>query len=87
MRILIDHDLCQHGGAFADRCLGATIRYPLGHERYCTAQIEDDGRPELTVVLHMEGQEYELVLQDELERRAVALEGWPAFVSSVAADD
>ncbi len=80
MRIVVNHDWCQHGGYFADRCLGATIRYPLGHERYCTALVEDDGRPELTVTLHMDDQEYTLVLRDEAERRAVALEGWSAFV-------
>lgn len=82
MKILIDHDQCKHGGAFSDRCLGATIRYPLGHERYCMAGIEDDGREELTVVLKMEGKTFELILRDETERKAVALEGWTAFVPS-----
>ncbi len=79
MRIFIDHDQCEHGGVFADRCLAATIRNPMGHERYCTALVEDDGRPELTVVLKMDGKEYTVVLHDEVEREAVALEGWPAF--------
>lgn len=45
MKIVINHDNCQHAGAFADRCLAATIRNPLGHERYCAARVEDDGRP------------------------------------------
>lgn len=72
MKILIDHDQCKHGGAFADRCLAATIRYPLGHERYRMAGVEDDGRDELTVVLRMDGQEYELILRDEAEQRAAA---------------
>ncbi len=79
MRIFINHDWCKHGGYFADRCLGATIRHPLGHERYCTALVEDDGRPELTVTLRMDGEERTLVLHDETERTAVALEGWAAF--------
>ena len=85
MKITIDHDQCKHGGAFSDRCLAATIRYPLGHERYCMAGVEDDGRDELTVVLKMEGQEFELILRDEAEQRAVALEGWTAFVPDEAA--
>lgn len=80
MKIIIDHDNCQHGGAFADRCLAATIRNPLGHERYCMAQLIDDGQPELTVVLIFGGQEYTLVLHNEAECEEVAAEGWPAFV-------
>jgi hypothetical protein len=79
MRIVVNHDACMHGGAFADRCLAATIRNPLGHERYCTALVEDDGRPELTVTLTFAGQEHTLILRDEAEQEAVALEGWPAF--------
>lgn len=85
MKITIDHDQCKHGGAFSDRCLAATIRYPLGHERYCMAGVEDDGREELTVVLKMDGQEFELILRDEAEQRTVALEGWTAFVPEAAA--
>jgi len=80
MKIVINHDNCQHANAFADRCLAATIRNPLGHERYCAAQVEDDGQPELTVVLIFDGQEHSLVLRDEAEREAVASEGWPAFL-------
>ncbi len=85
MKIMIDHDQCKHAGAFSDRCLAATIRYPLGHERYCMAGVEDDGREELTVVLKMDGQEFELILRDEAEQRAVALEGWTAFVPEASA--
>ena len=40
MKILLDRDACQHASAFADRCLAATIREPLGHDRYCAAQVE-----------------------------------------------
>jgi hypothetical protein len=85
MRIVIDHDQCKHGGAFSDRCLGATIRYPLGHERYCLAELEEDGQPELTVVLRMEGQEFTITLRDEAEQQAAALEGWLAFPGAAEA--
>jgi hypothetical protein len=84
MKITIDHDSCHHGGAFADRCLAATIRYPLRHERFCMAQMEDDERNELTVVLIFDGQDHTLVLRDEAEQEAVALEGWTAFLPTVA---
>lgn len=55
MKIVINHDNCQHTGAFADRCLAATIRNPLGHERYCAAEVIDDGQAALTVVLIFDG--------------------------------
>ncbi len=83
MKIVINHDNCQHAGAYADRCLGATIRNPLGHERFCAAEVADDGQPALTVVLVFDGQEHTLVL-DELKREYVASEGWPAFLSPEA---
>ena len=87
MKITVNHDNCQHGGAFADRCLAATIRNPLGHERYCQAQMEDDGRPELTIVLIFDGQDHTLVLQDEDERERVASEGWPAFLQTTVSQN
>jgi hypothetical protein len=80
MKVIVNHDHCQHGPDFADRCLAATIRNPLGHERFCMAQMEEDGRPEMTVVLVFDGVEHTLVLHDERERELAASEGWPAFV-------
>lgn len=82
MKITINHDACTHGGEFADRCLRATIRNPLGHERYCMAHMEDDGRPELAVTLILDGEEHTLVLRSEAEQKAAALEGWLVFVKS-----
>ena len=79
MKVIINHDTCQHGGAFADRCLAATIRNPLGHERYCTAEVEDDGRPELTISLILDGQAHTLILHTPAEREAAASDGWLAF--------
>lgn len=81
MKVVINHDTCQHGGAFADRCLAATIRNPLGHERYCTAQVEDDGQADLTITLIMGGRPYTLVLHGPVEQEIAATEGWLSFVS------
>jgi hypothetical protein len=81
MKITIDHDHCQHGGEFADRCLAATIRNPLGHERFCMAQVDEDGQPELTVVLVFDGEEHTLILHDQRERDIAASLGWPAFLN------
>jgi hypothetical protein len=80
MRIVINHDECRHGGAFADRCLAATLEHPLGHERYCTAAVEQDGRPELTVTLIAGGRQHTRVFRSEGERLEAAALGWPAFV-------
>lgn len=80
MKITINHDNCTHGGAYADHCLAATIRNPLGHERYCTARLEDDGLPELTVVLIFDGQPHTRILHNEAERQIAASDGWLAFV-------
>jgi hypothetical protein len=82
MKITINRDLCQHGGAFADRCLAATIRSPLGHEHYCIAQMEQDGQPELTVVMILDGQAHTLILHNEAEKELAAGEGWPAFIKA-----
>lgn len=82
MKITIDHAMCQHGGAFADRCLAATIRNPLGHEYYCTAQMENDGQPELTVALILDGATHTLILHNEAEKELAAAEGWPAFLKA-----
>jgi len=80
MKIIINHDSCRHASAFADRCLAATIRNPLGHERYCLAEVIDDGRDALTVVLIFDRQEYTLVV-DETNREQVASQGWTAFLN------
>ncbi len=79
MRITIDHDLCRHASAFAERCLGNTMRHPLGHERYCMAELRDDGRQAITIVLRKDGQEWVRVFESEEESRTWALDGSQAF--------
>ncbi len=80
MKIVIDHEQCKHADAYADRCLSATIRNPLGHERPCMALIEDDGKKELTVIMMIDGQPHTLVLHNKAERELAASDGWVAFV-------
>jgi hypothetical protein len=84
MRIVINHDNCRHGGAFADKCLAATLHHPLGHERFCTAEVQDDGKPEVTVTLIMDGRSYTQTFWTRAEREAAAAQGWPAFVDQLA---
>jgi hypothetical protein len=78
MKITVNHDNCQHSDAFASRCLAATIRNPLGHERYCMAQLEEDGQPELTLTLIVDGQTYTLVLGTDPEQNVGAVEEYLA---------
>jgi hypothetical protein len=73
MKITIDHDKCNHSGFFAEKCLAATLRSPLGHERSCMAAIEEDGRPEVTVILIEDGKEQTIILHNEDEQQAAAL--------------
>jgi hypothetical protein len=87
MRIRINHDHCEHANAYADRCLAATLLNPLGHERFCAAQVEDDGKAEMTVSLRFGGKDHTLVLRNQREVELVAAEGWPAFVRGTPAPD
>jgi hypothetical protein len=79
MKVIINHNNCQHGGYYADHCLSATIRNPLGHERFCMAQLEEDGKPELTITLIEENEERTIVLHNQAEQEAAASDGWTAF--------
>lgn len=79
MKVTINHNNCQHGEYYADHCLSATIRNPLGHERFCMAQQEDDGKPELTITLIEGNEERTIVLHNQMERDLAASDGWLAF--------
>jgi hypothetical protein len=74
MRIIIDHDKCLHGGFFAEKCLAETLRNPLGHERSCMAAIEEDGKPEVTVILIEDGKKQTIILHNEDEQQAASLD-------------
>lgn len=79
MYIVLDHDRCKHSSAYSDRCLATTLRFPLGHERYCMTQLVDDGRTAITIVLREDGRESTRVFASEKELREAALEGPMAF--------
>ena len=84
MKVVINHDRCQHADAFATCCLAEMIENPLGQEHYCLASVVDDRQPELTVILIFEGKRYTTILHDQAERETVMAEGWPAFLPSSA---
>jgi hypothetical protein len=79
MRVKIDRDVCPAHLAFCEQCLGKFLREPLGYERRCFLELEDDKKDDLTVELHSGTHDVVLVLNEE-ERRLVAGEGWSYFV-------
>src|SRR5262245_19826892 len=79
MRVKINRDLCMAGLSYCERCLGRFLLYPMGYERRCFEDIQDDGKDELTIELHSGDNDVILVL-DEEQRKMLAGEGWASFV-------
>lgn len=78
MRVKINRDVCEAHLAFCERCLGQFLKYPMGYERMCFEEIEEDGSDDLTIELQSDGNEQTFVLNEE-ERQTVAAEGWAYF--------
>lgn len=79
MRVKINRDVCNANLAFCERCLGQFLKHPMGYERLCFEEIEEDGSDLLTIELHSGGHDVVLTL-DEEERKLMAGEGWAYFV-------
>lgn len=79
MRVKINRNVCSAPLSFCERCLGRFLEYPLGYERRCFEELEDDGKEELTMEVHSGEHNVTLVLNEE-ERKLLAGEGWAYFV-------
>lgn len=79
MRVKINRNVCLANLAFCERCLGRFLLYPMGYERRCFEEIEDDGKEELTIELTSGNEQRVLVLNAD-ERKLMAGEGWAYFV-------
>lgn len=79
MRVKINRNVCSAQLAFCERCLGQFLKYPLGYERRCFEELEDDGKEELTLEVHTGERDFTLVLNEE-QRKMMAGEGWATFV-------
>lgn len=79
MRVKINRNVCPAHLAFCERCLGRFLLFPMGYERRCFEELEDDGQDLLTIELHTGDHEAVLTL-DEKQRREIAGTGWTAFV-------
>lgn len=79
MRVKINRNVCDANLAFCERCLGKFLREPMGYERHCFEEIQEDGSENLTIDLHTGEQNVTLIL-DEQQRKEAAGEGWAYFV-------
>jgi hypothetical protein len=79
MRVKINRDVCPAQLAFCERCLGQFLKYPMGYERRCFEELEDDGSDILTLELHSGTHDVKLELTEE-QRKLIGGEGWAYFV-------
>lgn len=79
MRVKINRDTCTAQLAFCEQCLGKFLREPMGYERHCFEELEDDGKEELTLEITSNDYHTVLVLNEE-QRLLAAIEGWSYFV-------
>ena len=79
MRVKINRDVCSAHLAFCERCLGQFLKYPLGYERRCFEEFQDDDSDILTIELHTGDNQVVLRLNPE-QRLLLAGEGWANFV-------
>lgn len=79
MKIYLDRSLCNDSLSTCERRMARLIRFPLGEDRPCITAIEDDGQPELTLVMKSDGREATIVL-DRAHRELAGVEGFSAFL-------
>ncbi len=79
MKIYLDRSKCNDSLPTCERRMARLIRHPLGEDRPCITAIEDDGRPELTLVVKSEGKEATIVF-DNGARELASTEGISAFL-------
>lgn len=79
MYVKIDRNTCPAHLAFCERCLGQFLKHPMGYERRCFLDIQEDDSDLLTIDLHTGDDDLRLTLNEE-ERRMLAGEGWATMV-------
>jgi len=79
VKIYLDRSMCNDSLPTCERRMARLIRFPLGEDRPCITAIEDDGQPELTLVVKSDGQEA-VILLDEDTRSLAGTEGISSFL-------
>lgn len=93
MRIVMDRSYCDASLPFCARCSATYFQKPLGTDRPCIVEIDDDGNDELLhFVLLTDGRTVEFDLTEDIQE-GLSSEGWefladfdPAFFREGAAD-
>jgi len=79
MKITIDRTHCNLCQSFCDRHVARLINAPLGVDRPCIQSLEDDGQPELTLVIQ-DGTHLATLKLTEQDRAVFGLEGLSPFL-------
>jgi hypothetical protein len=82
MKIVIDRTHCDLCQSYCDRHVAKLIRFPEHEDRPCIKSLEDDGQPELTLVIEDGDNKATLQLTD-LGREVLGLEGVSAYLESM----
>ena len=84
MKVTIDRTHCHICESYRDRHVARLISAPLGVDRPCIQALEDDGQPELTLVIQDGAHQATLKLTEQ-DRAIMGLEGLSPFLPWTAA--
>jgi hypothetical protein len=83
MIIVIDRTHCDLCQSYCDRHVAKLIRFPEHEDRPCIKSLEDDGRPELTLVIE-DGNNKAILQLTDLGRDVLGLEGVSGYLQSMS---
>jgi hypothetical protein len=83
MKIVIDRTHCDLCQSYCDRHVAKLIRFPEHEDRPCIKSLEDDGHPELTLVIE-DGNNKAILQLTDLGREVLGLEGVSAYLQSMS---
>ena len=84
MKIVIDRTHCELCQSYCDRHVAKLIRFPEHEDRPCIKSMEDDGQPEMTLVIE-DGANKAILQLTDLGREVLGLEGLSAYLPWTAA--
>ena len=84
MRITMTPGACSNeyqstGGTFCQSCFASFVLHNGSEDRPCITDVDDDGKPELTLILRNGDNERVVTITDE-NRELWAYGGWPGWV-------
>jgi hypothetical protein len=83
MKIYIDREHCDLCQSYCDRHVAKLIRFPESEDRPCIQAVEDDGSPQLTLVVQDKSRSQPITLiLDDKDREIIGLEGLSGYLPS-----